>query len=432
VKGDTCPLAYRFWQLIGHFRNVLIVPSTEEYLLNRIFGHNNISSKGVKKAFDIGIMIILTTACISACKTPYIPPSIKNDNHYLVVNGFINSGNDSTIFSLSRTVGLEDSTISPPELGAQVSILGEFGENYPLQDFGNGEYSTGSLSLNTAETYRLHIVTSNGEEYLSDSVAVLQTPSIDSVNWVQDSTSAASKLGVTIYINTHDPLNLTRYYRWEYVETWEYHAAYDSYYYYVYPNMVLPRDPSAHTYACFRNRNSTELELATTDKLSQNIIYQYPIVFIPQGDEKLSVRYSMLVKQYAISKEAYDYWQSLKSSTELTGSIFDPQPGQITGNVHSLSNPNEPVLGFISASSAQEIRIFISSAAIEGWGYVSPVLCSATFKVPADSVDYYFRGRGYAPITEIPPPNPGWYSAFPSCIDCTLQGGTTTKPQFWP
>jgi hypothetical protein len=139
--------------------------------------------------------------------------------------------------------------------------------------------------------------------------------------------------------------------------------------------------------------------LATTDKLSQNIIYEYPIVFIPQGDEKLSVRYSVLVKQYAISKEAYDYWQSLKSSTELTGSIFDPQPGQITGNVHSLSNPNEPVLGFISASSAQETRIFIPSAAIDGWNYVSPVGCNI-INVPAnrDSVEYYFWDRGYAPI----------------------------------
>jgi hypothetical protein len=184
-------------------------------------------------------MNIISTANFTACKEPYIPPSIKNDNHYLVVNGFINSGNDSTIINLSRTVGLEDSTISPPELGAQVSIQGEFGENYPLQDFGNGEYATGSLVLNQNETYQLQIITSNGEQYLSDSIPVLQTPSIDSVNWVQDSTSAASKLGVTIYVNTHDPLNLTRYYRWEYVETWEYHAAYDSYYYYVYPNMVL-------------------------------------------------------------------------------------------------------------------------------------------------------------------------------------------------
>jgi len=387
---------------------------------------------------------MLTTfviAFISACREPYAPPSIKNDNHYLVVNGFINSGNDSTIFFLSRTVGLTDSTISPPELNAQVSILGKFGENFMLTAFGNGEYATGSLTLNPAETYQLHIITSNGEEYLSDSIPVLQTPPIDSLNWRQDLTSASNKLGVNIYVNTHDPTNLARYYRWEYVETWEYHAQYDSYYFYDSDlNQVLPRDTSAHTYACYRSRNSTDLELSTTEKLSQDIIYEYPLVFIPKGDEKLSAHYSLLVKQYAISKEAYNYWQSLKSSTELTGSIFDPQPSQITGNVHSLSNPGEPVLGFISASYAQESRIFITQQQIAQWGYVNPNQCDTVF-VPAisDSLKYYFRARGYAPIQQVPPEiigtqrrGAGWYGAYPSCIDCTLAGGTTSKPAFWP
>src|SRR5215471_1504426 len=135
-------------------------------------------------------MTIFFTAYLSACREPYTPPSIKNENHYLVVNGFINSGNDSTIFFLGRTVGLTDSTINPPELNAQVSILGEFGENYPLVNFGNGEYATGSLALNPSETYQLHIITSNGKEYLSDSIPVLQTPPIDSLNWRQDLTSA--------------------------------------------------------------------------------------------------------------------------------------------------------------------------------------------------------------------------------------------------
>jgi hypothetical protein len=52
---------------------------------------------------------------------------------------------------------------------------------------------------------------------LSEFAEVRITPQLDSVSWKQENN------GVRIYASTHDPNNNTRYYKWDYEETWEIH-----------------------------------------------------------------------------------------------------------------------------------------------------------------------------------------------------------------
>ncbi len=65
-------------------------------------------------------MIKLHKACylllfaLLCCKKPYDPPAIKSNGSYLVVEGVINSGADSTTIKLSRTVGLSTANASKP------------------------------------------------------------------------------------------------------------------------------------------------------------------------------------------------------------------------------------------------------------------------------------------------------------------------------
>ena len=149
------------------------------------------------------------TITMSDCKEVYNPPSVKNNPFFLVVDGIVVSGNDSTHITLSRTKSLTDSAPTVKELGAQVFVLGESGVSYPFTEIGNGQYATSQLPLNSTEQYQLKISTNDGNEFRSGFSKVLTSPSIDSVYWIQDSS------GVQIYLNTHDPANNTRYYRWE-------------------------------------------------------------------------------------------------------------------------------------------------------------------------------------------------------------------------
>jgi Domain of unknown function (DUF4249) len=367
------------------------------------------------------------------CKQPFISPAIANTPSYLVVDGYLNAGNDSTFITLNRTRGMDSSIKNIPELKAQVSVLGPSGIIYPLSEQANGKYTTAALNLNPVENYQLQILTQDGKKYLSDPISIVQTPPIDSISWKMDSTGADNKLGVTVYASTHDPLNKTWYYRWEYVETWEYHSVYDSWNYYA-NGQVLARDVDSLINVCWFSKPSTNINLATSSNLSQDIIFEKPLVFIPQGTQKLGVRYSIMVKQYGTTKQAYEYWENLKKNTELRGSIFDPQPSQVAGNIHCESNPAEPVLGYVSASTSQQSRIFIESRALPAWNFKTiPVTGCSQRLVTEDSFVFYFGGRGYIPLFEKPPPRtmPTYWAALPDCVDCTLQGGKTQKPSIW-
>jgi hypothetical protein len=378
---------------------------------------------------------IISATFFANCKQEYLPSGIAKANlSYLVVDGIILNGQDTTVINLSRTQNLTDSTYTQkPEAGALVSIIGQNSEEYDLTNNGNGHYSINQLNLNNNEIYRLKIVTANGNEYLSDSLQVKFNPPIDSISWMRQDD------GVHIYANTHDSSGNTRYYRWEYSETWEYHSIFFSAYKPVNGGLVF-RDSTNYVNKCWTTQSSANLLLGTSVKLDQDVIYEYPVIFIPEGSPKLSVEYSILVKQYTLTEKAFNFWQALQKSTEQTGSLFDPQPTQLNGNIHCVTNAKEQVLGYISLTSLQQQRIFITNDQAPNWPYDTYVASLNCNRVDVSTLDLFGNPDfwftcGCIPLNTFSTPNggTGMYAAIPPlCGDCTLQGGVTTKPSFWP
>jgi len=375
----------------------------------------------VKQTIVRYLGITLTAISFFACKEPYTPPQIENNPNYLVVDGMLNVG-DSTTIKLSRTRSFTDSVSQSPENGATVTVVGDGGDSYLLSDRGNGIYNINYLPLNPTEKYTLRIATLDGKQYESDAVSIKQTQAIDSVNWIQNGD------GVQVYVNTHDPNNSSIYYRWTYEETWEYRAKFASYLIYK-DGGLQPRSPDEDYYTCWQSRSSTELVLASTAGLSDDIVYRAPVQFIESGSTKISRLYSILVKQAALTKEAYEYWEQLKKSTELSGGLFDPLPSQIIGNMHCINDANAKALGYISASTITEQRIYINNTQLAP-PWILPVQDCPEVVVPPDSVDYYFGKYILIPIGSHGLSD--YSGSYSTCIDCRTYGGTTTKPPYWP
>src|SRR6476620_6991009 len=165
------------------------------------------------------IMGYLVIIGFCSCKDIYDPHIETKTTGLLVVEGSINSGQGPTTIRLSRSSGLEDVALKP-ELGAQVDVEGEDGNDFPLVENGSGEYSNPHLTLNNGVQYRLRIRTTDGKQYASDYTPVKYTPLIDSITWQREND------GVRIYANARDLQNDTKYYQWKYEETWEIHSAY--------------------------------------------------------------------------------------------------------------------------------------------------------------------------------------------------------------
>jgi len=370
---------------------------------------------------------------ILSCKKPYSPRIISTSQNYLVVEGLINSGNDSTVIKLSRTVSLNSNASSTVENGAIVTVEDDQSNSYPLTQVGAGTYASAPLPVDYTRTYRVRIKTNDGNEYLSDLVQAKASPPIDSVGFQVAGNS------LNIYVNAHDPSNATRYYRWDYQETWQFHSNYNSEYI-IAGDTIIPRPPAQSVYYCFANDVSSSVILASTTKLSQDVVYQAPITQISSISEKLEVKYSILVRQYALTQDAFQFWQELQQNTEQIGSIFDAQPSSSIGNIHCISNPAERVVGFISAGSITTKRIFITNAQVPfGWIAQSPYDCEnqeAFYDDPTthqnDVEAVLFSSGNYVITSAIIQNNAivGYRYSSEECTNCTLRG-TTQQPVFW-
>ena len=73
----------------------------------------------MKKEFLILILIIY----LFGCKKLYDPPVIASNATYLVVEGTINPGADSTIITLSHTVNISSKITLSQVTGATVAVV---------------------------------------------------------------------------------------------------------------------------------------------------------------------------------------------------------------------------------------------------------------------------------------------------------------------
>jgi len=361
-------------------------------------------------------------------------PAIKNqgNNGYLVVDGVIVAGNDSTIIQLNRTIPVSDTASIKVEDGANVQVIGQQGDIYPLTPNGQGRYVSPGLNLNSGQKYQLKIATTDGKQYASDFIEVRQTPPIDSVRWYQDAGN-----NVNIDVSTHDPSNNTRYYRWEYEETWVFHAKTSSVTDWVNHEEVRRTD---QIFFCYPTKKSSSINIFSTSKLADDVTGFVRVTQVPNMHEKMEYKYSILVKQYSLNKDAYNFWSLMKAGTEQLGSLFDPQPGQVPTNIHCLTDTTTPVVGYISAATLQAKRIFIDNAQLKQWT-MSPYYTEfdndcKTRLIPLDSMDYFFPATGYHyfGITGKPLMGPpGFYVQGSICVDCREHiPSSTVKPPFWP
>jgi hypothetical protein len=362
---------------------------------------------------------------LTNCRDPYDIPIKPSDKSLLVVEGVLNSGVGPTRITLTKSGSTDQFYIPKPSVNAQLVVEGKDNSTQFLQEVSPGVYNSPQLNLQPDMEYRLKIATNDGKQYASNYVKVFNTPPIDSVSWKKEND------GINIYVNTHDPASDAGYYQWDYEETWEYHATYLAHYKWdPVTQKIVPMLPSEDFYYCWSSNISKNILIGTSAQFQSDIIHEMPMIFIPKGSEKMNTRYSILVHQRKLDKTGYEYLQMMKKNTEQLGSIFDAQPSELRGNIHSLSNPGESVIGYITASSVQEKRIFITSTQA-GWSTYD--YCD-NFKI----LNHPDTIKAYIPFPYLPfeaevfgTQITGWYVAQSYCVDCRVKGGINVKPAFW-
>ena len=364
-------------------------------------------------------MILLSNRCLD----PFNTPASKSDVKFLVVDGYMNATDGTCTISLTRTIPLESKRTPPLETLAVVWLEDENGSIVTLRELpaGTGNYSASNISFNAGARIKLRVRTRLRVEFESDFVTVLDTPPIDQVTW------GAERIGVPINISTHDPTDMTRYYKWSFVETWSYKSAYYSA---LALNGLTPILASEETYQCWKSANSTDILIGSASGLDKEInrISNQTLVTIPWESPKIQERYSMLIEQRAIDQRAYEYFQQLQKNTENLGTLFDPLPSQPVGNIRCITNASQQVLGYFTASSVQKTRIFFNSTDLD-----RPQGTRSLTGYEGCSIDTIIFTSQYSTLFPIGGslPHMPRIGALEFCIDCRMLGGTNKRPDFW-
>jgi len=384
------------------------------------------------KKIKLIIGLFLTLLFLQTCRDPFEATSKLSGQNLLVVEGFINVGPGITKIKVSRVVGLNEGSKLVPEKEAVIFIEDDQGIKYALQNFNNGTYESEEFNLNILQDYRIRIET--GEKvYLSEFTTPLVTPKIDSVAWESNDEDF-----VVVHVNTHDPLNRTFYYKWEYEEVWEVRSNFQSKW--AYQNGTIRIRNSDETTAmsyCWQYNRNTDFLMASSENLSSNAIRFFPLNTFSKTSPRLGWRYSMTVTQRTLTSEEYEFLQIIKRNSNDLGSFFDSQPSQLFGNLHCTSS-TEQVVGYIGSYSSDTKQLILKRNAISDFLYnvpcpdnLEPVLLSdplfdsyLPYWTPVDAI--------YGPLvdedifTVI-----GFSLGRNYCVDCRLTAGNASKPDFW-
>ena len=372
------------------------------------------------------------------CVEPYEVRTIAYEEA-LVVEGRFTDQQQRHYVKLSFTRSIDDME-NRPVLGATVWVEGSDGSKIDFAETSPGYYESEEEVAGVAgNSYQLFFETAEGKRYQSNTQELVSSPPIDRIYSAYaektHSKSGGVVKGIQFFVDTHDDTNEAKYYKYEWEETYEVYAPYPSFYeFFSDPDTVMARTEDVSP--CYVFAKSNSITIGTSAALTENRLTEVPVRYITSDTEHLLNAYSILVKQYVISPEAYSFYRKMEENNDR-GSLFDQQLGAVIGNITSSENTEETVLGFFEVSGMSEQRTFVKYNELDKrfpWPR-SEYPCNGPEQVvnvaTLDSVDYYVRSRGYGIVSAGY--NDGEFKGVLApryCTDCRFRG-PAVKPDFW-
>ena len=366
---------------------------------------------------------------LSGCRDPFEPDVTMMDLNYLVVEGYIEVESEESIIRLSRTVPLRGENSFRPESGALISLISENGFTREFVEKEPGTYGlTGTFDPNL--TYKLNILLNNNQEYESEPLIPKISPPIQNLGFVKN------EEGVNIQVSTQGREDAV-YFLWDYEETWLFRPPFPTAFIFNPETGGIDiRRPEQQVGLCWLENKVSRIILDNAGRYADYRINQKDMVFIPNLSEKLMTRYSILVRQRAVDKDAFDFWEIMRKNTEDIGGIFSPLPSIIRGNIHAKNSPSSVAIGFVSMGKSSKERFYINVQDVRPWNVFIPDYLGCRVEpdtIPPPSYALQFSGPNFAPTLQVVNQMGsviGYRGTQTRCADCTLRG-SNVRPDFW-
>ncbi|WP_298136847.1 DUF4249 domain-containing protein [Flavobacterium sp.] len=386
--------------------------------------------KNINYIYYIFIAVI-TSSCIEQ-----IPLKSNTFEDVIVIQATITNEMKFQEVRVQRTYKFENA-VPVIENNATVFIIDEQGDEISFHQDDDIYKSDIEFQALPSKQYELHVITENGREYVSTKQILTTESPIQSIN-ANAVTSQINGRGVEITVNSFDPSNTSKYYRYEYEETYKVIApkwrVNNLYYNTTTLSFFVLPDRNINLRTCYGFQKSKKIIQTTTSGLNEDRVVDFPVHFVSNQNYRIKHRYSILVKQYVQNLEAYNFYKTLNTMSS-EGNILSPsQPGFIVGNIKNIEDPNEKIIGFFEVSSVSSARLFFNYTDLFP-GEELPPDFNECYPIEYDSDDGEDRdkliknlNRNNITLLEAAPP---FYIMVPrECGDCTYIWSNII-PNYW-
>ena len=388
------------------------------------------------------LCLIIISYILNGCVEPIII-DISNFENALVIEATITNEFKYQQIKLTQSFKFEDE-LPTFEIDANVKIIDDANVTYLFQENSPGNYvSVNEFSAQANKNYQLLITTNNGSSYSSHTTQLPNINPIEKVYAIRETDDLGNE-GMSIFVDSYDPTGNSKYYRYEYEETYKIIAPK-----WISKDMIVSPTTFQISFAqktkemrtCYNTvLSNTIIQTETTD-LSEDRVTRFNVRIIPRDNPIITRRYSILVKQYVQSLEAFTYYKTLNKLSGSESLFSQNQPGFFNSNVYSLDNQNEKVLGFFEIASVSSKRMYFNYSDFFPNELFPPyfenceVFAPSTFPLPDGSnsvTDFILDGSAkYYRLNTEPKLGEGpYYLVRRACGDCTVLG-TNIKPDFW-
>ncbi|NQY06961.1 MAG: DUF4249 domain-containing protein [Flavobacteriaceae bacterium] len=347
---------------------------------------------------------------------------------------------------ITRTFRFEEDGPST-ESNADVRIVDGNGMTYNFQEVEPGVYrSINQFSAQSNVNYQLFITTSNGRTYESQTAMLTNITQIDNLQ-ANRITNDDGENGMQILVNSFDPTGNSIRYRYEYEETYKIIAPFWN------PSdliVISAEEPFEVAIApktqeeriCFGSASSNSIILTDTNDFTEDRVSDFEVRFLNSNNYIISHRYSILVRQFVMSAESYNFYRTLRDLSNSESLFNQNQPGFLAGNVFSTINQNEKVIGYFDVSSVDSERLFFNYSDFytneplppyaSGCALSAPELTSPGPPSSSPLIAQIQAGiLKYFNDNDAPGEGEGPYYMVPrACGDCTALGSNIV-PSFW-
>jgi hypothetical protein len=316
-------------------------------------------------------MVLILVLFIS-CEESY-SPDLESVPGILVVESHVTNDPNQNFVNLSKTSDFYNTQGQEKIMGARVDLVQITGTNLrpvetPIRstEKSAGHYEFPSVPV-TGSKYKLRV--SVGQDtYESNIEQMLPVPSIDSLytRFKIEKSYRTDAYGPPTLVESpvqelciDAPLTTSlQYYRfdWRTVLQWTY-----------YP--IVKNGPSQPSYLGWISvYPDEEFNLAGIKEFSNSTrVSKHPVLSLPynikpilDSTAQVGSGWIVMLDQYGISKDSYNYYENLNKQLTAEGNLFDPLQAQVYGNMRCKNDASKIVLGYFDLNSYRHYRYYIN------------------------------------------------------------------------